>query len=700
MGNTSKQRQMLRITWLNLLLGLILMAVFIISTLGLSASLRHERENQSRLTLEHFSESFLAETTHLRDVLTLLKSNSNLNMLAASSSTAWNDMSNYALNAISLLSTTQQSLNNVNRLVFIAPHAERAFSSEGMLHLRYLPSAEWINQLLAPEEKPEDLASLSDGWHAFQSCAFYVQRSTNGSILLSVVKSSQLADINTFPKVNPDQHIIVLDHSGHYFSSSFNTARYSIEQGNTYAALSNGDICNILGIDYIVTRLDSESFSFLLLTDRHTPEHSYLSLNLSIAIVLAAALTLLALTLANTTYFGRIRRLVDPRGQENNDIERLRQIVQERAAYHRTQIEHFIALATSDAATDKDFAAISPTIAEEYDRYFILTLAVQSTTPLRSDLFVQLSQFLSDHFPCCGASSREGHMTFIAERVPGTEALSIILSQFFDSLEGNLCAWAGVSTSYSDPKSLRRAFAQAKKRMMTLPCRHEERFSYADTTLPTAFILPQSTVQNLLNALFNEDFESAHSLWEQLVYHSEPPCTLYGMQSLGNMLFGALKKQSNCFESVSAATVFYHPECLWAALLQQASLFHKAHNNAPEEDDTPSSTGSANAISAWIEIHYAEDISLESVADQFHITPVHLSRWFKKETGINFSVFLSTLRINHARDLLDADPSIKNADLAAHIGMASVLTFTRQFKAQTGMTPDQYRAAVRSTSLC
>ena len=34
-------------------------------------------------------------------------------------------------------------------------------------------------------------------------------------------------------------------------------------------------------------------------------------------------------------------------------------------------------------------------------------------------------------------------------------------------------------------------------------------------------------------------------------------------------------------------------------------------------------------------------------------------------------------------------------DLAARVGMASVLTFTRQFKSQTGMTPDQYRKASR-----
>ena len=102
-----------------------------------------------------------------------------------------------------------------------------------------------------------------------------------------------------------------------------------------------------------------------------------------------------------------------------------------------------------------------------------------------------------------------------------------------------------------------------------------------------------------------------------------------------------------------------------------------------------------NAVVQWIEAHYAEDISLESVADQFHITPVHLSRWFKKENDVNVSTFLAALRIAHARELLDADPSIRNADLAARVGMASVLTFTRQFKSQTGMTPDQYRKASR-----
>ena len=131
MNNTSKQRQMLRVTWLNLLVGFVLMIIFIASTLTLSAGLRAERDSQTARTLEHFSESFLNETAHLRVAMALNKSNANLAMLAAGQYGDWQEMSDYAMRTIELLDVTQKSLSNVTRLIFVAPNVERAFSGGG-----------------------------------------------------------------------------------------------------------------------------------------------------------------------------------------------------------------------------------------------------------------------------------------------------------------------------------------------------------------------------------------------------------------------------------------------------------------------------------------------------------------------------------------------------------------------------------------
>ena len=698
MNNLSNQRQMLRVTWLNLLAGMVLMAVFTASTLALSANLRDERNSRTERALEHFSESFLGETTHLRDVMALNKSNPNLAMLAAGQYSDWQEMSDYAMQAIALLNVTQKSLSNVTRMVFVAPNVNRAFSGEGAILLPFSQDTNWLRELLAPGERVDDLTALGNGWHAYRNFAFYIQTGYNGSALIAVVKTGQIAELNTFNRANPNQHIVVLDADGNYFSSSFNTTLYAVEMGDRYAAMKTGDSYSFRGVDYVITRLDCGAFSFLLLTDRLTPENSFRSLNISVASVVAATLALLLLTLLNTYYFRRISQIVSQRGSASGDIERLKQIVQERAAYHRAEIERFIAAAATKTATEKDYSAISPMMSEEFDRYFVISICVQNArTPLSADLFSQLYQFLSDHFNCCGAQIGEGRMTFIAERGSGAEQLDAILTQFFESMGGDWRAWVGLSTSYAEPKHLRRAFEQAAARMTTLPLLAGRRLICSDavTAVRAELVVTSDQIDALLDALWEGDEAQSALRLNALLYDRQPPCTLAGMQRLGDALSARLAErlpQSAQLPSPAAfsAGEICHPARLNDALCKYACAVREVCESVPA--DTPPAAP-PNAVVQWIEAHYAEDISLETVAEQFHITPVHLSRWFKKENDVNFSTFLAALRIAHARELLDADPTIRNADLAARVGMASVLTFTRQFKAQTGMTPDQYRKA-------
>ena len=696
MNNLSNQRQMLRVTWLNLLAGMVLMAVFTASTLALSANLRDERNSRTERALEHFSESFLGETTHLRDVMALNKSNANLAMLAAGQYSDWQEMSDYAMQAIALLNVTQKSLSNVTRMVFVAPNVNRAFSGEGAILLPFSQDTNWLRELLAPGERVDDLTALGNGWHAYRNFAFYIQTGYNGSALIAVVKTGQIAELNTFNRANPNQHIVVLDADGNYFSSSFNTTLYAVEMGDRYAAMKTGDSYSFRGVDYVITRLDCGTFSFLLLTDRLTPENSFRSLNISVASVVAATLALLLLTLLNTYYFRRISQIVSQHGSASGDIERLKQIVQERAAYHRAEIERFIAAAATKTATEKDYSAISPMMSEEFDRYFVISILVQNArTPLSADLFSQLYQFLSDHFNCCGAQIGEGRMTFIAERGSGAEQLDAILTQFFESMGGDWRAWVGLSTSYAEPKHLRRAFEQAAARMTTLPLLAGRRLICSDavTAVRAELVVTSDQIDALLDALWEGDEAQSALRLNALLYDRQPPCTLAGMQRLGDALSARLAERLPQSAQLPLPAAFSadeicHPARLNDALCKYACAVREVCESVPA--DTPPAAP-PNAVVQWIEAHYAEDISLETVAEQFHITPVHLSRWFKKENDVNFSTFLAALRIAHARELLDADPTIRNADLAARVGMASVLTFTRQFKSQTGMTPDQYR---------
>lgn len=96
-------------------------------------------------------------------------------------------------------------------------------------------------------------------------------------------------------------------------------------------------------------------------------------------------------------------------------------------------------------------------------------------------------------------------------------------------------------------------------------------------------------------------------------------------------------------------------------------------------------------IVRYVQEHYNEPITRESIARLFHYHEDYMSRQFKAETGQSLIDYVIGVRIAKAGHLLRAtDMSIREA--AASVGYADVSYFIRVFKKQTGLTPKQYKA--------
>ncbi len=97
-----------------------------------------------------------------------------------------------------------------------------------------------------------------------------------------------------------------------------------------------------------------------------------------------------------------------------------------------------------------------------------------------------------------------------------------------------------------------------------------------------------------------------------------------------------------------------------------------------------------NRTLEYIRTHYQEGISLEKTAEVLNITPEYLSMLFKREMGMNFSVFLKEFRISHAKRLLKAT-DMKIYEVAQECGYSNSNYFTKVFKEVTGISPAEYR---------
>ncbi|APB31906.1 AraC family transcriptional regulator [Vagococcus teuberi] len=100
-----------------------------------------------------------------------------------------------------------------------------------------------------------------------------------------------------------------------------------------------------------------------------------------------------------------------------------------------------------------------------------------------------------------------------------------------------------------------------------------------------------------------------------------------------------------------------------------------------------------NDVFIYIENHFQEVITLEDVAKYVGFSPYYFSRFFKKNTGQNFSQFLTEYRLNQAKYILSHE-NIPMIEVAERSGFNSVKTFHHVFKEHVGLSPLKYHKTI------
>ena len=103
-----------------------------------------------------------------------------------------------------------------------------------------------------------------------------------------------------------------------------------------------------------------------------------------------------------------------------------------------------------------------------------------------------------------------------------------------------------------------------------------------------------------------------------------------------------------------------------------------------------------SSLLGYIDLHYAENLTLEDMASYAGFSKFHFSRLFKQYTKDTFSDYLNRRRIRAAEELLAAPPPDTSiTEIAMRCGFASISTFNRLFKQIKNCTPGEFRALNR-----
>ncbi|KIX90860.1 regulatory protein [Staphylococcus microti] len=92
----------------------------------------------------------------------------------------------------------------------------------------------------------------------------------------------------------------------------------------------------------------------------------------------------------------------------------------------------------------------------------------------------------------------------------------------------------------------------------------------------------------------------------------------------------------------------------------------------------------------YIETHYAEPITLSTVAEMVDLSPAYLSKLFTRQMGTGFNHYINHIRLEHCKaDLIDTNEPITH--IAYKHGFTSSNMLLKYFKQDTQLTPTEYR---------
>ncbi|MBI4659334.1 MAG: helix-turn-helix domain-containing protein [Verrucomicrobia bacterium] len=98
----------------------------------------------------------------------------------------------------------------------------------------------------------------------------------------------------------------------------------------------------------------------------------------------------------------------------------------------------------------------------------------------------------------------------------------------------------------------------------------------------------------------------------------------------------------------------------------------------------------------YIQGHQSEELSLGQVAKAVNTSTFYFCKMFKKVTGLNFTDYVSRVRIEKAKNLL-LNPNLRISEIAYEVGFQSLTHFNRVFKKILGQSPTEYRAQLPAT---
>lgn len=346
----------------------------------------------------------------------------------------------------------------------------------------------------------------------------------------------------------------------------------------------------------------------------------------------------------------------------------------------------FLVGARIDSSTDTDFNTISQ----------VNTVFTHFSAPKTASLFTSwdnryvlwILQFYGQSIPA------ENAARYISE------VLDIVqqrCADVFDIHLSMICAdgeksWAALPAEY---RKMRRLLTYALAAAETMIVGNEKYFDHGDA-VPSC--VDFSAMKAALQCQRRELFDAQLMLLRQTLCHAPYPERLRVHHDFCSMILEYLQGTDRMESFLSAFDGFgiletSLPEGRGALEQALTDMTDWLFSLPPEDLSARRGAQLIQHVHTYIAEHVAEDLSLSALAQTVFLSPVYLSRLYKQLTGSNLSEYVQSVRLEHARSLLEHG-AVRVSDIAYQSGFESAAHFSRTFKKAFGITPQEYRNSI------
>jgi len=217
-----------------------------------------------------------------------------------------------------------------------------------------------------------------------------------------------------------------------------------------------------------------------------------------------------------------------------------------------------------------------------------------------------------------------------------------------------------------------------------------EEFSFMDSSLEKRLI---SNLQNRQRELFLKEIARLFSTWEKNNY---PQSTV---ERLLKQIIKLCQKAAIVKPSIYDTDLELEIDEMlssfkeYSALLQEMTLifgqFFSTHEKCEGKGDFNKTI--LKKVEDFLKTSFSDQITINDIATMVNLHPAYLSRIFKNAKGVSPMEYLTTLRIERAKEMILSAENLPIKEIAKIVGYTDPFYFSRIFKSVTGKSPSEFK---------